>query len=103
MSNFDNKFHVYQWDNQKRNTNIEKHGIDFVAAVRIFEGPVWETPSHRDEPRWQVVGVVDNMEVTVIYTVRNGNRRIISARRARKDERRGYYMHVAGGGNPPEE
>ena len=71
----------------------------FEDAIRIFGGPVLETPSPRtEEARWLAVGVVDGIEIAVIYTVRNGRRRIITARRARKDERQNYHAQVVGGG-----
>lgn len=92
----------FEWDENKRRSVIERHGIDFEDAIRIFGGPVLETPSPRtEEARWLAVGVVDGIEIAVVYTVRNGRRRIITARRARKDERQNYHAQVVGGGNPP--
>jgi hypothetical protein len=31
-----------EWDEQKRHTNIADHGVDFVAAARVFDGPILE-------------------------------------------------------------
>ena len=79
-----------------------QHGIDFEDAVQIFDGPLWETLSPRmNEERWLAIGVVDGIEIAVVYTIRNGCRRIITVRRARTNERRDYHAHVIGGGNPP--
>ena len=95
-------FILFEWDENKRRSVLERHGIDFEDAVQIFDGPVWETLSPRmDEARWLAVGVVDGIEIAVVYTIRNGRRRIITARRVRTDERRDYHAYVAGGGNPP--
>ena len=93
---------LFEWDEDKRRSVIERHGIDFEDAIQIFDGPVWETLSPRPgEQRWLAIGVVDGIEIAVIYTVRNGCRRIITARRARIDERQKYHASIIGGGNPP--
>ena len=93
---------LFEWDENKRRSVVERHGIDFEDAVQIFDGPVRETLSPRmNEERWLAIGVVDGIEVAVVYTIRNGRRRIITARRARTNERRDYHTHVIGGGNPP--
>ena len=93
---------VFEWDENKRRSNIDLHGIDFEDAVQIFDGPERETLSPRmNEERWLAIGVVDGIEIAVIYTIRDGRRRIITARRARTNERRDYHAHVIGGGNPP--
>lgn len=93
---------VFEWSEDKRKSVIERHGIDFADAVRVFDGPILKVPSPRSgEARWLAIGIVDGTEVTVVYTVRNGCHRIITARRARRNERRHYDAYVAGGGNPP--
>lgn len=94
---------LFEWDENKRRSVLERHGIDFEDAVQIFDGPVWETLSPRTgEQRWLAIGVVDGIEIAVVYTIRNGCRRIITARRARVYERRDYHAYVAGGGGPPQ-
>ena len=87
----------FEWDDAKNTLNIEKHGIDFDDAIAIWEGPVHIRPSPRHgEIRWVAVGVADGIEIAVIYTERGAVKRLISARRARKNERRTYrqaYSH----------
>lgn len=83
----------FEWDTVKNVANIAKHGIDFGDAVRIFEGPVLESPDDRHEygeVRIIAFGVVDDRELAVVYTLRAGRRRIISPRRAHSDERKAY-------------
>jgi uncharacterized protein len=81
----------FEWDDAKAEANLEKHGIDFEDAIGIFEGPVLEVRSDRGaEARYKAIGVVEGREIAVIYTLREGRYRIISARRARPDERRAY-------------
>ena len=94
---------LFEWDENKRSSVVARHGIDFEDAIQIFDGPVWETLSPRPgEQRWLAIGVVNGIEIAVVYTVRNGCRRIITARRARAYERRDYHAYVAGGGSPPQ-
>ncbi len=84
----------FEWDPEKNRANIEKHGIDFEDAIAIFEGRVLEKiAAARDfgETRFMAFGVTDGRELTVIYTPRGeGRRRIISARRAHRSERKAY-------------
>jgi hypothetical protein len=83
----------FEWDEAKAASNLKKHGIDFEDAISIFEGPVLEVRSARgSEERWKAVGMVEGVELAVIFTLREGRRRIISARRARKSEREAYHQ-----------
>jgi len=93
---------AFEWDENKQRTVLAQHRIDFEDAIRIFNGPVLETLSrHTEETRWVAVGIVDGREIAVVYTIRNGRRRIITARRARTRERREYHAHVIGRGESP--
>ena len=87
-----------EWDEAKREANIAKHGIDFVAVVKIFDGQFIETEDRRQnygEQRYQAFGEVEAGVMQVVYTWRDNRRRIISARRARRNERGAYYAGVA--------
>jgi uncharacterized DUF497 family protein len=89
----------FEWDEAKNEANISKHGISFVAAVTIFDAGYLEYEDKRQdygEARVRVVGVVANRLVTVICTQRGASVRIISARRARRDERRDYRQIFPG-------
>ena len=83
----------FDWDENKRQTNLAKHGIDFVRAKEIWEGPVLEIPSpqtHHAEERTIALGVVDGEVIAVVFTWRRRIRRIISARKARNNEKALY-------------
>jgi uncharacterized protein len=81
----------FEWDDAKATVNLEKHGVDFEDAIAIFEGLVVETPSHRGgEERWKAIGRLGDVLIAVVYTERDSRRRIISARRARRNERAEY-------------
>jgi uncharacterized protein len=84
----------FEWDEAKSAANIARRGLDFDEAITIFDGPVVERIDQRREygqVRIIAIGLAgDGIELTVIYTMRGQNRRIISARRSHKHERRTY-------------
>ncbi|MCK5284640.1 MAG: BrnT family toxin [Alphaproteobacteria bacterium] len=84
----------FEWDKNKNKTNIEKHGIGFDTARRIFESPIltWIDNRHNyGEIRRHSIGTIQDIVVlTVIHTDRDGKVRIISARRANSSERKKY-------------
>lgn len=84
--------HEFEWDEVKRKQNIEKHALDFIRAVDVFFDPnriELETVS-RTERRYQTIGMVNDIVIFLVYTFRGEKKRIISARRASKDERKTY-------------
>ena len=84
----------FEWDSIKNQRNIEKHGIDFTDAVRIFERPTLTVVDNRrnyGEKRIAAMGTVEDVILYVVYTVRDSVRRIISARRANRRERKKYF------------
>src|ERR1035441_10249348 len=61
----------YTWDPKKNRGNIARHGIAFEDAVKIFEGPTLERVDDRfeyKEVRVYAIGIVNGIEITVIYT-----------------------------------
>ncbi len=92
----------FEWDPEKNAANIRKHGIDFHDAIRVFDGLVWEVAARYradEEPRWLAIAVQERALITVIFTWRGDNRRIISARRSRRNERATYRENF---GHDPE-
>ncbi|WP_404790570.1 BrnT family toxin [Altericista sp. CCNU0014] len=87
----------YTWDNDKNRRNLERHGIAFEDAKRIFDGQTLEREDDRfdyGETRVYAIGLVNGLEITVIYTDRTDERRIISAWRAEPHERRAYWKSL---------
>jgi uncharacterized DUF497 family protein len=84
----------FDWDPAKRVTNLSKHGVDFARAIAVFwDSQVVDEDSTRPEHgeiRRKAIGRVGNHMLCVIYTDRDGVRRIISARRAKRNERERY-------------
>jgi uncharacterized DUF497 family protein len=89
----------YVWNKRKGRGNVARHGIAFEDAIRIFEGPTLERVDDRfdyGETRIYAIGVVDGLEITLIYTdVSETERRIISAWRAERHERTAYWQSLS--------
>ena len=85
---------VFEWDENKARHNLRKHGVGFAAALAVFEDPRRiERVDHRreyGEDRIQVIGVSAGRVLFVVYTRRGDVIRLISARRANRDERKAY-------------
>lgn len=80
----------FQWDENKRLKNIERHHLDFLDSDILFDGPliVGEAKTVNGESRLMATGMLDDVYVTAIYTVRDETIRMISLRRARDGERK---------------
>jgi hypothetical protein len=101
LENYDHEsLSGFDWDTRKSASNLIKPGIDFEDAIEIFYGPVILRRSDRnDEERWVAIGHSENRLIAVVFTRRADVIRIISARRARKNEEIEY--HHAKMGRPP--
>ena len=88
---------LFEWDDNKNRRNIKKHGIDFDTAARVFQdesrGEYYDEAHSADEDRYITIGEVGGMAiiVTVSYTERGEAIRMISARKATRQERNRYY------------
>ncbi len=85
----------FEWDIKKAESNERKHAITFDEASTVFADPLSLTihdPLHsEDEERFVIIGGSHkNRMLTVVHTERDDNIRIISARKATKNER-SYY------------
>ena len=78
----------FEFDAKKSKTNQKKHGIDFVEAQALWEDPdLLEIPAKTiDEPRFLIIGKIEEKHWSGIITYRSDNIRIISVRRARDEE-----------------
>ena len=74
---------MFTWDENKNKTNIEKHGVSFEDAVKVFDDPNRFTRADakhsQDELREVCIGMIKGGIVTVRYTVRGKDIRIIGA------------------------
>ena len=78
----------FEYDQDKSLSNKDKHGIDFIDAQTLWNDPwLLEIPAKTtDEPRYLVVGKIADKFWSSVITYRNGNIRLISVRRSRKQE-----------------
>ncbi|HZP20999.1 MAG TPA: BrnT family toxin [Bauldia sp.] len=94
------RIRAFGWHEKKREANLRIHNIDFADLKGIFDGYTLIRRSDRHgETRYQVFGYVHGQEVAVAFTIRSDVCWLISARRARRDERRRYYDRFEG--RPP--
>lgn len=90
---------AFEWDEDKRRSNLEKHGVDFIDAVKIFKNPTVERYDERHdygEDRRIAIGSFGGSYFVVVYTWRDANRRIISAWKAGRDDQKKYYETLHG-------
>ena len=78
----------FEYDERKSQSNLTKHGIDFVAAQQIWNDPnLIEIPARtQDEQRFLVIAKIDDKHWSGVITYRDPNIRIISIRRSRIEE-----------------
>ena len=78
----------FEFDRRKSLANKTKHGIDFTEAQDLWNDPdLVEIPARtEDEPRWVLVGRIGERCWSAVVTYRADRVRIISVRRARKEE-----------------
>ena len=83
----------YQWDSNKATSNLSKHGIDFADAVSAFSDDLAIMVEDRrfDEERFVVIGSdAFGRVLVIVYTLRDREIRLISARKATRVERKQY-------------
>jgi uncharacterized protein len=80
---------------RKSAANKAKHGIDFIEAQAIWTDPDrLEIPARSvDEPRFQVIGRINEKTWSAFITYRHETIRIISVRRARSEEEARYLAN----------
>jgi uncharacterized DUF497 family protein len=94
-----------EFDPVKDRINLEKHGVGLDAASLIFATPPaqWISPRlGHGEVRYIAVGLLDGVEFTCVFALRDDVARIISVRRARDEERDRFWKVRRGQVRPPE-
>ena len=90
----------FEWDEEKRQANLQKHDVDFRDVGSVFQGPhlTYSSPVAKEKRR-VAIGRLRRPErpegwsgplVAVVFVKREDTYRIISARRARDNERQAY-------------
>jgi uncharacterized DUF497 family protein len=88
----------FEWDEAKALSNLAKHGVSFQAATFVFDDSdrlEEDDVFAQGEYRTIVVGAVDGIVLTVVYSEPEENLiRIISARQAEPHERKAYEQNI---------
>lgn len=89
----------FDWDSDKAESNLRKHGISFNDAVTLFADPLLmftlDVAHSGEELREWAIGETElGYIVVVVFAVRGETIRIISARQATKREREGYESGI---------
>ncbi len=85
----------FEWDEKKAKSNRNKHQVSFEEASSVFDDPLFITfldvEHSTDEERFITIGVSEKKQLLLVaHTDKEGQIRIISARKATKHERRFY-------------
>ena len=86
---------IFEWNENKANENLKKHGVSFDEAKTVFNDPFSVTiydPDHSiDKDRYIDIGLSSKGRLIVVsYLEQDGKIRIISSRKATKKEKRDY-------------
>lgn len=79
---------TFEFNEQKSQANLLKHGINFIDAQALWNDPLLlEIPAKtEDEPRHLLIGLISGKHWSAVITYRNASVRLISVRRSRPEE-----------------
>ena len=84
------------WDQNKNEANLKKHGLSFEEAIEIFADPnaieIFDNDHSENEDRYKIIGILQSRVIvlSLIFTERGQTIRVISARKANKEEKKIY-------------
>ena len=88
----------FEWDEAKRKSNLYNHGIDFVGIEKVFKGETVTILDDRfdyGEERFVTFGLLEGRVVAIAHTEADKIIRIISVRKATKNEESSYFKEIA--------
>jgi len=79
---------TFEFDEAKSQANLQKHGINFIDAQNLWNDPrLLEIPAKtEDEPRYLMIGLIQEKHWSAVITYRGSKIRLISVRRSRTEE-----------------
>jgi uncharacterized DUF497 family protein len=89
---------IFEWDEQKRCENLRKHRLDFRDCAAAFRWRTLTVMDHRfdyGEDRWRSYGLLRERVVVMVYVVRGNAVRVISMRKADRDEQTFFFESFA--------
>ncbi|MDB9527190.1 BrnT family toxin [Oscillatoria sp. CS-180] len=88
------------WDENKRQSNIAKHGFDFVDVSQVFEGPTLTFEDDRfayGECRFVTLGLLQGRIIVIAHTESQDEVRVISMREGTKREQLIFFKSLSNG------
>ena len=85
------------WDEAKRRLNIKKHGLDFADVAAVFEGITYTFEDSRfayAEQRFITLGMLHGIVLVIAHTETTREIRVISMRKATKNEEAIYFQNL---------
>jgi uncharacterized DUF497 family protein len=87
----------FSWSESKRQLNLQQHGLDFVDAARVFDGPTYTYEDDRfdySERRFVTLGLLEELIVSIVHTETPRLIRIISFRKATRHEQTIFFKNL---------
>jgi uncharacterized protein len=87
----------FTWSERKRESNVKDHGLDFVDAPAVFDGFTFTFEDARfayGEKRFETLGLLAGVPVSIVHTETDDEIRIISFRKATKREAKIYFSRI---------
>jgi len=88
----------FEWDENKRVINLQRHGIDFADVWRVFEYEIDVIIDDRfdyGETRYFALGLLFGRVVAISYTENDEIKRIISVRKGNRNDEEKYFRNIA--------
>lgn len=87
----------FTWHESKRRLTVQRRGLDFASAQQVFAGPTYTFEDDRKdygEQRWVTIGLLNMVVVVIVHTETEDEIRIISMRKADKDEQFLFFSNL---------
>ena len=87
----------FTWHEPKRQLTLQKRGLDFAEAERLFDGPTLTFEDDRrdyGERRWVTMGLLREKVIVIVHTETEDEIRVISMREAEKDEQLLFFANL---------
>ena len=87
----------FTWHESKRQVTLQRRGVDFAQAEQVFVGPTFTFEDDREEygeQRWVTLGLLNGIVVVIVHTETVDEIRVISMRKAEKDEQRLFFSNL---------
>lgn len=87
----------FTWAEVKRKSNVGTHGLDFLDAAKVFEGPTFTFEDDRfdyNEQRFVTLGLLNGIPVSIVHTETADHIHVISFRKATKHEQIIFFENI---------